>query len=626
MNNYSRVADESGRFKSSRFNTTRAVPLKIETSKAFAFVAAAVASTISATRLAGSGLILAIVLLWAVPAAQAVAADTQAPSVPTGLRATVNSSSQITLTWNVSTDNVAVKGYYVYLNNAPLAITTSLTYKHTGLTAGTTYNYRVSAFDAVPNHSAWTATPVSAKTTGNPPPDTVAPSVPAGLTATVVSNTQVNLSWKASTDNVAVKGYYVYLNDKPLTTTTALSFQHAGLSAGTTYNYRVSAYDAVPNHSAWTATPVSVTTTLVPAPDTTPPSVPGGLTGTVVSDTQINLSWGVSTDNVAVKGYYVYLNDKPLTTTTATSFQHSGLSPGTTYNYRVSAYDAVPNHSAWTATPLSLTTRTSAPAPISSAAQFVATFPAAPFRSDTGDGVSNDNTWWVEQKAGTNRASIVGIGRDGGTALRLHTEPGDNNVSGSGTNERNDISIPQSTTGGYEGTEQWWAHSILFPDDFVTPPAGTWGCYFDFHDTRNQGGQANFDMFVESYGHISVRGHAGPDVVYDITGNQYSYGADFGPVVKNTWYDFVYHVKWSSGSDGYMQAWVNGVLMLDHRGPTLYTGYGVYLKLANYHSATGQASSIIHDRVVRGPTALSVSPVPLAGVLTLANGALKTIP
>ena len=97
-------------------------------------------------------------------------------------------------------------------------------------------------------------------------------------------------------------------------------------------------------------------------------------------------------------------------------------------------------------------------------------------------------------------------------------------------------------------------------------------------------------------------------------------------IVRNTWYDFVYHVKWSSGSDGYMQAWVNGVLMLDHRGPTLYTGYGVYLKLANYHSATGQASSIIHDRVVRGPTALSVSPVPLAGVLTLANGALKTIP
>ena len=54
-----------------------------------------------------------------------------------------------------------------------------------------------------------------------------------------------------------------------------------------------------------------------------------------------------------------------------------------------------------------------------------------------------------------------------------------------------------------------------------------------------------------------------------------------GPVVKDQWYDFVYHVKWSSGTDGYFQAWVNGVLKLDHRGPTLYQGYGVYLKLAN---------------------------------------------
>jgi len=92
--------------------------------------------------------------------------------------------------------------------------------------------------------------------------DTTAPSVPAGLQATAVSPTQVNLSWLASTDNVGVQGYTVYLNDVALTTTTATSFQHTGLTAGTIYNYRVSAYDAVPNQSAWTATPVSVMTLL----------------------------------------------------------------------------------------------------------------------------------------------------------------------------------------------------------------------------------------------------------------------------------------------------------------------------------------------------------------------------
>ena len=555
----------------------------------------------------------------------AATADKQAPSVPTGLTGAAVSTSEIDLTWNVSTDNFGVKGYYVYLNDVALGITTTPSYKHTGLVAGTTYNYRVSAFDAVPNHSAWTATPVSIKTMGAPAPDTTPPSVPAGLTAIAISANQINLSWNASTDDVGVKGYYVYLNNVPVTTTTATTFQHTGLAAGTTYNYRVSAFDAVPNHSAWTATPASVTTPAA-KPDTTPPSVPTGLTAKAVSANQINLSWDASTDDVGVKGYYIYLNNVALTTTTATTFQHTGLAQGTTYNYRVSAFDAVPNHSAWTATPVSVTTTTSAAAPISGAAQFVATFPVGAFRSGTGDGVSNDNVWWVEQAAGTNRATIVSGGRDGGSALRLHTEPGDSNVSGSGTNERNDVSIPQGTTDGYQGREHWWAHSVMFPSDFALPPAGSWATIFDFHDSRNQGGQANFHIFIQPDGTFKFRGHGGPTVVQDTVGNQYSYGAVIGPVVKNVWYDFVYHVKWSSGSDGYFKAWVNGELKLDHSGPTLYEGYGVYLKLADYHSAFGQSSSVLHDRVVRGPTAVSVSPGPLAGVLTMTNGVLTPVP
>ena len=77
--------------------------------------------------------------------------------------------------------------------------------------------------------------------------------------------------------------------------------------------------------------------------------------------------------------------------------------------------------------------------------------------------------------------------------------------------------------------------------------------------------------------------------------------------MKNRWYDFVYHVKWSSDSDGFMFAWVNGVQELAHRGPTLYAGQGCYFKLANYHAASGAPSAVIHDRVVRGSSAAEVS-------------------
>jgi uncharacterized membrane protein YgcG len=93
-------------------------------------------------------------------------------------------------------------------------------------------------------------------------------------------------------------------------------------------------------------------------------------------------------------------------------------------------------------------------------------------------------------------------------------------------------------------------------------------------------------------------------------------------VVQNQWYDFVYHVKWSSGSDGFFQAWVNGQQLLNFNGPTLYVGQSCYLKLANYHTPLGLGVSVIHDRIVRGTTPADVEisssnplPVPVPNVV-----------
>src|SRR2546430_31413 len=134
------------------------------------------------------------------------------------------------------------------------------------------HSYTVQALAAAGNASAQSA---SAGATTQVAPDTQAPSVPTGLTGTAVSATQINLTWNASTDNVAVTSYQVYLNDAMIANTPATSFQHTGLTAGTTYNYRVSAADAVPNYSAWTVPPRSVPT---PALQTaTAPLTPPGL-------------------------------------------------------------------------------------------------------------------------------------------------------------------------------------------------------------------------------------------------------------------------------------------------------------------------------------------------------------
>ena len=80
-----------------------------------------------------------------------------------------------------------------------------------------------------------------------------------------------------------------------------------------------------------------------PPPDTTPPSVPAGLTATAESSSRVSLRWNASTDNVGVTGYRVYRNGTLLTTTTSTSYVDASAAPSTTYSYTVRAYDAAGN-------------------------------------------------------------------------------------------------------------------------------------------------------------------------------------------------------------------------------------------------------------------------------------------
>ena len=230
---------------------------------------------------------------------------------------------------------------------------------------------------------------------------------------------------------------------------------------------------------------------------------------------------------------------------------------------------------------------------------------------------------FVEQAKSADRVSLVQIA--GMNGVRLHTRPGDSHIRGSRTAERTDLALSQRASDCYEGREHWWAHSVLFPDDYVDPPqseeGGTWnwGAIGGFHNTTNGPGQGNLTLMAMPATAISPDRPTGLSfkVAY---GNQTSPAEAtyyIGPVVRNQWYHFVYHVKWSSGEDGYFDAWVDGMRKMVYRGPTLYPGQGCYLKLANYHSAFGQPSSVIHARVVRGSTARAVSAGSLEGILHL---------
>jgi hypothetical protein len=79
--------------------------------------------------------------------------------------------------------------------------------------------------------------------------DTRRPSVPGSLTKTGATETTVSLSWRASGDNVGVKGYRIYRNGSLAGTTSGLSYVMTGLRCNTAYIVTVSAYDAAGNKS-----------------------------------------------------------------------------------------------------------------------------------------------------------------------------------------------------------------------------------------------------------------------------------------------------------------------------------------------------------------------------------------
>jgi len=89
--------------------------------------------------------------------------------------------------------------------------------------------------------------------------DGASPSVPTGLMATAVSTSQINLSWSASTDNVAVTGYKIYRDSVYITTVGATNYSDTGLSSNTLYAYTVSAIDAAANESALSASASATT-------------------------------------------------------------------------------------------------------------------------------------------------------------------------------------------------------------------------------------------------------------------------------------------------------------------------------------------------------------------------------
>jgi chitodextrinase len=130
--------------------------------------------------------------------------------------------------------------------------------------AAGTYSLTAEATDA--DGGKTTSTAVSVTVGGQTPSDAMPPTAPATLTATAASTTQINLTWAASTDNVGVNGYRIErcqgascATFAQVGTSTTTAYSATGLTASTSYSFRVRATDAAGNLGAY-STVASATT------------------------------------------------------------------------------------------------------------------------------------------------------------------------------------------------------------------------------------------------------------------------------------------------------------------------------------------------------------------------------
>lgn len=343
--------------------------------------------------------------------------DTIAPTIPTGLSATAQSSSAINISWNASTDNVGVTGYRIYRGGAQVGTSAANSYSDTGLSASTAYTYTVSAYDSAGNVSAQSASAGATTQSGGtsitmgetnilPAGDSGNANLLLAQSATLLQTATVqSLSFyvaaaagklrlgiydatgpgsgpgakKAETNEITpIVGWNTANVITPVSLTAGaywlaylpndnnLQFRRDGTGSFRYYSYTYGVMPAVFSTSPTSGVDHwSFYATLLTSGggDTVAPSVPTNLSAAAVSTSQINLSWTASTDNVGVTGYRIYRGGNQIATVTSgTTYQNTGLTASTAYSYTISAYDAAGNNSAQSSS-VSATTLSGVPVP-----------------------------------------------------------------------------------------------------------------------------------------------------------------------------------------------------------------------------------------------------------------------
>jgi hypothetical protein len=242
--------------------------------------------------------------------------DTNSAGDTYDIRWSINSNMSSPTT---NLDYITATGTTIYTGTTP-----------TSLSDDTTYYFQVRfKDDSARAHSDWADTAGQDYATT----DSVAvPGTPGTPSVTAKTDTTLSFSWSAASGTVTgYKIFYLPLGNsaptQPGTTQSGTTKSFSGLSANTTYYFRVKAYNSGGN-SGYSVTRTTTTNTSAGGQPSTPTSV------TPVSQT---VSW-TNPSGTYIALLYGGTSTNPTTLLTSgtglATYSHTGLTPGTTYYYR----------------------------------------------------------------------------------------------------------------------------------------------------------------------------------------------------------------------------------------------------------------------------------------------------
>lgn len=209
--------------------------------------------------------------------------------------------------------------------------------------------------------------------------------------------------------------------------------------------------------------------------------------------------------------------------------------------------------------------------------------------------------------------------RKGRYAVRITLRPGDSAAS----KERAELKVRDKDIErfyGSQGREMWYGWSLLIPTEYAKPPGKQFQILGQWHHRPGKPptpgikpgerprvkGPPPLTVHLAFQGRqdfLMLVGHSAPQPPARKLGIQ--------PIRRGEWNDLVFHINWSTGSDGFVEAWLNGRPWTQKKmyGPTLYSPISNYLRLGLYRAlGVPTTNYVYYDEVRIGDSYQAVAP------------------